>query len=140
MTMQLTAVQADGILVATPSGSTAYSLSAGGSICTTTVPALLFTPICPHSLSFRPVLFPDSSTIKLCVPEDARASAFAHFDGKDSIKLDKGDYVVVRMSEWPMPLINKTSTTKDWIHAITQKLNWNVREARQKALDSSVDG
>eukprot|EP01138_Halocafeteria_seosinensis_P016419 gb/GECG01016750.1/.p1 GENE.gb/GECG01016750.1/~~gb/GECG01016750.1/.p1 ORF type:complete len:408 (+),score=43.87 gb/GECG01016750.1/:1-1224(+) len=135
----LTAVQADGILVATPSGSTAYSLSAGGSICTSTVPALLFTPICPHSLSFRPVLFPDSSTIKLCVPNDARAAAFAHFDGKDSIKLQSGDCVVVSMSEWPMPLINKESTTKDWVNAITQKLNWNIREARQKALEAPTD-
>lgn len=69
---KLTTVQADGILIATPTGSTAYSLSAGGSITTPTVPALLFTPICPHSLSFRPVIFPDSSTIKIAVPEDAR--------------------------------------------------------------------
>lgn len=68
----LTTVQADGILCATPTGSTAYSLSAGGSILFPTVPALLFTPICPHSLSFRPVMFPDSSVITLSVPKTAR--------------------------------------------------------------------
>ena len=68
----LTVVQADGVLVATPTGSTAYSLSAGGSILFPTVPALLLTPICPHSLSFRPIMFPDSSTLKLVVPTSAR--------------------------------------------------------------------
>lgn len=70
----LTVVQADGILCATPTGSTAYSLSAGGSILFPTVPALLFTPICPHTLSFRPVMFPDSSVITLQVPSTARGT------------------------------------------------------------------
>lgn len=68
----LTVVQADGILVATPTGSTAYSLSAGGSILFPTIPAILFTPICPHSLSFRPLLLPDSSCITLQVPSTSR--------------------------------------------------------------------
>jgi NAD kinase len=68
----LTVVQADGILCATPTGSTAYSLSAGGSILFPTVPALLFTPICPHSLSFRPIMFPDSSVITLKIPPTTR--------------------------------------------------------------------
>lgn len=136
--VQLTVVEADGILVATPSGSTAYSLSAGGSICLCTVPALLFTPICPHSLSFRPVMFPDSSAIKLVVPNDARASAWAHFDGRDSIEVCRGDFVVAKMSEWPMPLINKTNTASDWVHSITQKLNWNVRGSHQLPLSSTV--
>ena len=73
----LTCVQADGILLATPTGSTAYSLSAGGSILFPTVPALLFTPICPHSLSFRPTMFPDSSVITLKVPDTARGEGRA---------------------------------------------------------------
>lgn len=81
----LTVVQADGILLATPTGSTAYSLSAGGSMCTPTVPAMLFTPICPHSLSFRPVLFPDSSTVILKVPEDSRGTCAGALNAEPGI-------------------------------------------------------
>ena len=79
--VHLTTVQADGIIIATPTGSTAYSLSAGGSITTPTVPAILFTPICPHSLSFRPVIFPDSSVLKLVVPDDSRGKASSGCNG-----------------------------------------------------------
>ena len=72
----LTTVQADGIIIATPTGSTAYSLSAGGPIVAPSVPCILFTPVCPHTLSFRPLIFPDSSIIRLQVPDDARHSAW----------------------------------------------------------------
>ena len=61
----LTTIQADGVIIATPTGSTAYNLSAGGSIVHTDVQAMLITPICPHSLSFRPIIVPDSSRISL---------------------------------------------------------------------------
>lgn len=60
-------VQADGVLLATPTGSTAYSVAAGGSMVHPNVPCILFTPICPHSLSFRPVILPDSAEIELRV-------------------------------------------------------------------------
>lgn len=66
----LTLVQADGVIVSTPTGSTAYNMSAGGSIVHTGVRAVLVTPICPHSLSFRPVLLPDNSVITLRVSEE----------------------------------------------------------------------
>ena len=59
----LTTIQADGVIIATPTGSTAYNISAGGSIVHASVKATLITPICPHSLSFRPVIVPDSSII-----------------------------------------------------------------------------
>lgn len=61
----LTHVQGDGLIVSTPTGSTAYNLAAGGSMVHPQVPAILFTPICPHSLSFRPLIFPDH--VQLCV-------------------------------------------------------------------------
>ena len=68
----ITKVQADGVLIATPTGSTAYSAAAGGAMVHPNVPAILFTPICPHSLSFRPVMLPDSAELELKIPDNAR--------------------------------------------------------------------
>jgi NAD+ kinase len=78
----LTTVQGDGIIISTPTGSTAYSLAAGGSMVHPSVPAILLTPICAHTLSFRPLLLPDSCTLTAEIPLDCRASAWVSFDGK----------------------------------------------------------
>ena len=129
----LTTVAADGLIVATQTGSTAYSLSAGGSILSPNTAAIVFTPICPHTLSFRPLLFPDSAVIRLEVPVDARSSAWCSFDGRHSMELRAGDFVVVRSSPFPLPLVCRRSATGDWVRAIKCKLYWNVRE-RQKAF------
>lgn len=67
-------MQADGVMLATPTGSTAYSVAAGGSMVHPNVPAILFTPVCPHSLSFRPVILPDYAEVELRVPHDARCA------------------------------------------------------------------
>jgi NAD+ kinase len=68
----ITTIQADGVMLATATGSTAYSVSAGGSMVHPNVPAILMTPICPHTLSFRPVILPDSVEVELRVADDAR--------------------------------------------------------------------
>lgn len=78
-----TTVQADGIAVATPTGSTAYNLAAGGSLCHPDNPVILLTAIAPHTLSFRPIILPDTMVLRLGVPYDARASCWASFDGKE---------------------------------------------------------
>jgi NAD+ kinase len=79
----LTTVQADGICVATPTGSTAYNLAAGGSLCHPENPVILVTAICAHTLSFRPVILPDTMVLRIGVPYDARANSWASFDGKE---------------------------------------------------------
>lgn len=78
-----TTVQADGICVATPTGSTAYNLAAGGSLCHPDNPVILVTAICAHTLSFRPIILPDTIVLRIGVPYDARASSWASFDGRE---------------------------------------------------------
>lgn len=78
-----TTVQGDGVCVATPTGSTAYNLAAGGSLCHPENPVMLVTAISPHTLSFRPIILPDTIVLRLGVPYDARASCWASFDGKE---------------------------------------------------------
>ena len=68
-------LQADGLIIATPSGSTAYSMSAGGPMVAPSVPGTLLTPIAPHSLSFRPLVVPESSEIEIHLPPSARSHA-----------------------------------------------------------------
>ncbi|WCJ44424.1 NAD kinase 2 [Euphorbia peplus] len=129
----ITKVQGDGVIVATPTGSTAYSTAAGGSMVHPNVPCMLFTPICPHSLSFRPVILPDSARLELKIPEDARSNAWVSFDGKRRQQLSRGDSVRISMSQHPLPTVNKADQTGDWFHSLIRCLNWNER-LDQKAL------
>ncbi|KAL0917696.1 hypothetical protein M5K25_012776 [Dendrobium thyrsiflorum] len=129
----ITKVQGDGVIIATPTGSTAYSTAAGGSMVHPNVPCMLFTPICPHSLSFRPVILPDSARLELKIPMDARSNAWVSFDGKRRQQLSRGDSVRICMSEHPLPTVNKCDQTGDWFHSLVRCLNWNER-LDQKAL------
>ncbi|KAM0000230.1 putative NAD(+) kinase [Helianthus debilis subsp. tardiflorus] len=129
----ITKVQGDGVIVATPTGSTAYSTSAGGSMVHPNVPCMLFTPICPHSLSFRPVILPDSAHLELKIPVDARSNAWVSFDGKRRQQLSRGDSVRICMSPHPLPTVNKFDQTGDWFRSLIRCLNWNER-LDQKAL------
>ncbi|XP_010930698.2 probable NAD kinase 2, chloroplastic isoform X1 [Elaeis guineensis] len=129
----ITKVQGDGVIVATPTGSTAYSTAAGGSMVHPNVPCMLFTPICPHSLSFRPVILPDSAKLELKIPEDTRSNAWVSFDGKRRQQLSRGDSVRIYMSQHPLPTVNKSDQTGDWFRSLIRCLNWNER-LDQKAL------
>ncbi|KAK3235279.1 hypothetical protein CYMTET_54509 [Cymbomonas tetramitiformis] len=129
----ITVVQGDGLIVSTPSGSTAYSLAAGGSMVHPQVPGILFTPICPHSLSFRPLVFPENIELRVQVPMTSRSSVWASFDGKDRVELRAGDAVVIRVSQWPVPTVCAQNTTQDWFRSVTEGLHWNRREI-QSAL------
>ncbi|KAK3111020.1 hypothetical protein LTR53_014114 [Teratosphaeriaceae sp. CCFEE 6253] len=132
-----TTVQADGVCVATRTGSTAYNLAAGGSLCHPENPVILVTAIAPHTLSFRPIILPDTIVLRLGVPYDARASCWASFDGKERTELKPGDYVTVSASRFPFPsVLPLDRRSEDWVDSISRTLNWNNRQ-RQKAFDDS---
>ena len=129
-----TTIQADGICVSTPTGSTAYNLAAGGSLCHPDNPVILVTAICAHTLSFRPIVLPDTIVLRAGVPYDARTSSWASFDGRERVELKPGDYVTVSASRFPFPSVLPVERRgKDWIDSISRTLNWNSRQ-RQKAF------
>jgi NAD+ kinase len=127
----LTVVQADGCIFSTPTGSTAYSLSAGGSLVHPDIPAILLTPICPHTLSFRPMVLSDSMALRVAVPKGSRATAYCAFDGKGRIELRQGDCVTIAASQYPFPTVLSRPT--EWFDSISRTLRWNTRGAMQKA-------
>jgi len=134
----LTIVQADGCIFSTPTGSTAYSLSAGGSLIHPSIPAILLTPVCPHTLSFRPMVLSDTLSLRIAVPAKSRSSAYCSFDGKGRIELKKGDYVTLEASQYPFPTV--MSGNNEWVESVQRALRWNVRGAVQKAWDDDQDG
>ncbi|KAG7091039.1 hypothetical protein E1B28_010099 [Marasmius oreades] len=147
----LTEAVSDGLIVSTPTGSTAYSLSAGGPIVHPSLSALVLTPICPRSLSFRPLVFPSSSTITLRIGDRSRAPAGVSMDGRTSYVLNPGESVTVQSSPYPVPCINRSSITDDhptedrkgegappgkeddWVRDINNLLQYNAT-FRSKAL------
>lgn len=125
----LTVAQADGLILATPTGSTAYSLSAGGSLVHPAVNVISVTPICPHTLSFRPILLPDSMVLKVKVPKRSRSTAWASFDGRSRVELMKGDYVTISASPFSFPTVMSSPT--EYFQSVSRTLNWNIREQQK---------
>jgi len=129
---KVTLLQGDGLILATPTGSTAYSLAAGGSMVHPGVPGILLTPVSPHSLSFRPAVLPDSSLISVAVPPTARSGCTLSVDGKERCMLRVGDAVEVSVSPHPVPTICKATGTADWFASVQGALQWNLGRAEQK--------
>ncbi|KFA66303.1 hypothetical protein S40285_01878 [Stachybotrys chlorohalonatus IBT 40285] len=132
----LTVIQADGCIFSTPTGSTAYSLSAGGSLVHPDIPAILLTPICPHTLSFRPMVLSDTMALRVSIPVNSRATAYCAFDGKGRVELRQGDYVTITASQYPFPTVTRTDT--EWFDSVSRTLRWNVRAAAQKPFDAKA--
>ncbi|KAK3337448.1 ATP-NAD kinase-like domain-containing protein [Cercophora scortea] len=130
----LTVVQADGCIFSTPTGSTAYSLSAGGSLVHPDIPAILLTPICPHTLSFRPMVLSDTLLLRVSVPRSSRATAYCAFDGKGRVELKQGDHVTISASQYPFPTVVRTDA--EWFDSVSRTLRWNVRAATQKGFEN----
>jgi NAD+ kinase len=118
------AYKADGLIISTPTGSTAYSLSAGGPIIFPSVPAICLTPICPHMLTNRPVLVPETSVIRVISrsPDD---SVFLTIDGQVGNPIREGDTLVCRSSDYTLRLVRPPHMM--FFDVLRQKLKWGER-------------
>jgi NAD+ kinase len=117
----ITDFQADGIIVATPSGSTAYSLAAGGPIVEPGVKAFLLTPICPQSLTERPLILPAERPIRLKI-SPRNPDLLMSADGLESVKLQKGDEIVITYDGEQTNLIQLSE--RSYFEALREKLAW----------------
>jgi NAD+ kinase len=111
----------DGLIVATPSGSTAYNVSAGGPILSPNVDAICVTPLCPHSLSFRPIVVGSQSKVML-VAKRVNKGTTLFCDGQANASLHVGDRVVVRRSPSDVLLVENPDA-REW-RTLAEKLNW----------------
>jgi NAD+ kinase len=119
----------DGVIVSTASGSTAYNVSAGGPIISPNVEALCVTPVCPHSLSFRPVVISSSSTVVItAILVNDGTTVFC--DGQESTRLLAGERIVIRRSPEPVLLVENPES-REW-HTLAAKLNWAANPAYNK--------
>lgn len=117
----LTTYESNGLIVATPTGSTAYSLSAGGPIVDPALEALVLTPICPHALSNRPIMIPSHRTIKI-VPVKIPEGAMVTVDGQTGVELLCGDVVTMSRSNRTVKLI--TMNESSYFDILRSKLGW----------------
>jgi len=133
----ITSVQGDGFIVSTPTGSMAYAAAAGASMVHPSVPAIMVTPICPHSLSFRPFIVPAGVELKISVSPDSREMAWVSFDGRNRQQLNQGDSLLVTNSIYPVPLICAQDQISDWFTYLGECLHWGVRK-KQKAFNPEL--
>lgn len=118
-------VRADGLMVSTPTGSTAYSMAAGGPIVAPDVPAFLITPICPHSLTQRPIVVSDHSTVEMCL-NHRPGQVILTLDGQDAIELKEGDTIVVsRFDKHPLRIVS--SPMRDYFSVLREKFKFGMR-------------
>ncbi|MEK6607416.1 MAG: NAD(+)/NADH kinase [Myxococcota bacterium] len=132
---RVTTYKADGLIVATPTGSTAYTLAAGGPVLTPDLQAMVVTPICPHTLTNRPLVVPASSVLRLCAAASARATGPAGsaerprltIDGQRGEEIAAGAWVEVRVHERPLRCFHNPA--RPFFEVLRAKLKWGVRES-----------
>ncbi len=121
----VTRIRADGLITATPTGSTAYNLAAGGPIVQPNVEAIVLTPIAPHTLTNRPIVIPSSSTVRVTPMLGDRDEVFVTFDGQAGFELKAGDEISVCRAPQPIRLIRPS--TRSYFEVLREKLNWGKR-------------
>jgi NAD+ kinase len=123
--MEVTTYHADGLIAATPTGSSAYSLSAGGPLLLPTSSAILLTPICPHTLSQRPLVLPPESDLELRVRDARGGEVHLTVDGQVGCELEEGDRVRVRRAKIPVQLLVPPGRNR--YQVMREKLGWGTR-------------
>jgi NAD+ kinase len=121
----VTRVKADGLIVATPTGSTAYNLAAGGPIVQPALEAIVLTPIAPHMLTNRPIVIPAASLVRVQPMMDERDEIYLTIDGQDGYQLKAGDEVRIRCADRRVRVLRPSSRT--YFDVLRQKLKWNER-------------
>jgi NAD+ kinase len=121
----VTRVKADGLIVGTPTGSTAYNLAAGGPILQPAVDALIITPIAPHTLTNRPVVIPANATVRVQPTIEGRDEVYVTFDGQTAYPLRNGDEIIVRKADVSLRLLRPTSHS--YFQVLRTKLKWGER-------------
>jgi len=123
-----TAVKADGVIVSTPIGSTGYALSAGASVVHPLVQAIVVTPICPHSLTSRPLVIPANTCVSIATIKDATRddpNVFLTIDGQEGVELDPDTSVEVLTSDYEVCLVRQR--VSDYYKKLSSKLQWASR-------------
>jgi NAD+ kinase len=121
----VTRVRADGLIVATPTGSTAYNLAAGGPIVQPNVAALVVTPIAPHTLTNRPLVVPATATVRIQPLVEGRDEVYVTYDGQVEYRLQGGDEILVRQADVGLRLIRPTG--RSYYQVLRTKLKWGER-------------
>ena len=121
----LNSLRADGVIVATPTGSTAYALSAGGPILHPTLAATVIVPICPHTLSDRPIVIGNDCVVEILMTGNGSQAAQVTFDGQSSVPLDDNDRIYVRKGDVPVSLIHPSG--RNHYEVLRAKLRWGEK-------------
>ena len=116
-------VRADGLIVASPTGSTAYNLAAGGPILHPAVDALLVTPIAPHMLANRPIVIPGSSAVRVSPAMDGHEEVFVTIDGQSGHPLEADDVIAIQRADRPLRLVR--AATRTYFDVLREKLKWS---------------
>jgi NAD+ kinase len=116
---------ADGLIVATPTGSTAYSLASGGPIVMPTFGSMVVTPICPHTLTLRPIVFPDDQILEISFPEDGEKDIALAVDGQVNEYLKSTAKVVIQKAPYKINMVNFMNS--NYFNTLRTKLGWGVR-------------
>ena len=116
---------ADGLIVATPTGSTAYSLASGGPIVMPTFGSMVVTPICPHTLTLRPIVFPDDQILEISFPVDGGKEMALAIDGQVNEYLKSTAKVVIQKATFKINMVNFTDS--NYFNTLRTKLGWGVR-------------
>ncbi len=115
-------MRSDGLIVSTPTGSTAYALSGGGPIINPSLNAIVLVPICPHTMSNRPIVISGDSQIRIKVKNASQSQAQITCDGQINLGLVSGDYVMIKKNKNPVELIHPTN--HDYYEILRAKLHW----------------